>query len=63
MPFQMAILSSLLSTSLIYVGASIGIILGDRFDANYWAYAITTGMFIYISVCDMVFKYMFHTVL
>ena len=52
MPFKMALACNLISSCFIYVGAVIGICLGEL-DANVWIYSFAAGMFIYIAVCDM----------
>jgi zinc transporter ZupT len=54
MPFKMAIISNLISSSFIYGGVALGIVLGEEFHASIWIYGIAGGMFLYISVCDMV---------
>ena len=56
MPFKMALICNLISASFIYLGVVSGLLLGE-FGSNYWIYAIASGMFIYISVCDMVLFY------
>ncbi|XP_045175933.2 metal cation symporter ZIP14-like [Mercenaria mercenaria] len=37
-----------------YVGLVIGILLGENTDANMWIFAVAGGMFVYISLVDMV---------
>jgi zinc transporter 14 len=54
MPYQIALLFNFLSACCCYVGLAVGITLGENFGANEWIYAIAGGMFLYISLCDMV---------
>lgn len=56
MPYQIALLFNFLSACCCYVGLAVGITLGENFGANEWIYAIAGGMFLYISLCDMVRK-------
>ena len=39
---------------MIHVGFSIGVILGENETYTRWVYCIASGMFIYISVCNLV---------
>ncbi len=54
MSFKVALLCSFLNSCFIYVGLIGGIILGENVNSNQWVYAIAGGMFLYISVCNMV---------
>lgn len=54
MSFKTALFCNFLSSSLIYIGVAIGILVGENLGINTWIYAIAAGMFIYIGVCDMI---------
>ena len=54
MSYRCALFFNFLSACSCYAGLAVGIILGDNFEANQWIYAIAGGMFLYISLCDMV---------
>lgn len=54
MSYPVALLFNFLSACCCYVGLVVGITLGENFGANKWIYAIAGGMFLYISLCDMV---------
>jgi len=54
MSYRAALFFNFLSACSCYAGLVVGIILGDNFSANKWIYAIAGGMFLYISLCDMV---------
>ncbi len=58
MPYQIALLFNFLSACCCYVGLAVGITLGENFGANEWIYAVAGGMFLYISLCDMVIIYL-----
>ena len=47
-------LLKLYSNSLFETGLVFGIVIGENSKANQWVYAIAGGMFIYVSVCNMV---------
>ncbi len=53
MRFKLALICNLLSSCFIYLGVVLGIVLGESLNANVWIYLVAAGMFIYISVCDM----------
>jgi hypothetical protein len=53
MPFKFALVCNLITSCFIYMGAVLGIVLGESLNANVWIYSVAAGMFIYISVCDM----------
>lgn len=55
MSFKTALLCNFLSTSLIYAGIVIGILVGENLGINMWIYAMAAGMFLYIAICDMVY--------
>ena len=54
MSFRQALLFNGLSACCCYVGLVLGIIIGENLHANQWIYAVAGGMFLYISLCDMV---------
>ncbi|XP_052798782.1 metal cation symporter ZIP14-like [Mya arenaria] len=43
-----------LAATTCYIGLVIGILLGENTDANMWIFAIAGGMFVYISLVDMI---------
>lgn len=57
MSYRAALFFNFLSACSCYAGLVVGIVLGDNFSANQWIYAIAGGMFLYISLCDMVSLY------
>ena len=54
MSFKVAICTNFLTSSFIYIGVIVGILVGENLDANKWIYAVAGGMFAYIAICDMV---------
>ena len=42
------------SAIISYIGLVLGIIIGDMESAHSWVLALTAGMFLYISLVDMV---------
>lgn len=48
-----ALCYNFLSSISCYVGLVIGIVLGENTTANHWIFAIAGGMFLYISLTDM----------
>jgi solute carrier family 39 (zinc transporter), member 14 len=54
MSYPVALLFNFLSACCCYAGLAVGITLGENLGANEWIYAIAGGMFLYISLCDMV---------
>ena len=42
------------SAIISYIGLVLGIIIGDMDSAHSWVLALTAGMFLYISLVDMV---------
>jgi zinc transporter ZupT len=56
MTYKQALLFNGLSACCCYVGLVIGVILGENLHINQWIYAVAGGMFLYISLCDMVFN-------
>ena len=58
MSFKQALLFNFLSACCCYIGLVFGILLGEFLNfINPWIYAIAGGMFLYISLCDMVNTY------
>uniref|UniRef100_A0A1I8FMS0 Zinc transporter ZIP10 n=1 Tax=Macrostomum lignano TaxID=282301 RepID=A0A1I8FMS0_9PLAT len=53
MRVKQALMYNILSSGLAAVGMVIGIFLGNVTSASYWIFAITGGIFIYISLVDM----------
>lgn len=54
MTVKQAVLANFLSACTCYVGLIFGIILGENFHASEWIFALAGGMFLYISLVDMV---------
>jgi zinc transporter ZupT len=54
--FKKALLLNFLASALIFIGVALGITLGENLKVNQWIYAFAAGMFLYVSVCDMVNK-------
>ena len=54
MKVKQALFYNMLSSVLCFLGMVIGVCLGNIESASYWIFAITGGMFIYISLVDMV---------
>jgi len=52
--FRQAITYNLASAIISYIGLVLGIIIGDIESAHTWVLALTAGMFLYISLVDMV---------
>lgn len=53
MSLQQALFFNFLSACCCYVGLAFGIVAGSHFSAN-WIFALAGGMFLYISLADMV---------
>lgn len=53
MSLQQALFFNFLSACCCYVGLGFGILAGSHFSAN-WIFALAGGMFLYISLADMV---------
>ena len=53
MSIQQALFFNFLSACCCYVGLAFGILAGSHFSAN-WIFALAGGMFLYISLADMV---------
>ena len=54
MSVKQALVYNILSSVLCIFGMVIGVILGNFSSANQWIFAMTAGIFIYISLVDMV---------
>lgn len=52
--FRQALTYNLASAIISYLGLVLGIIIGDIQSAHTWVFALTAGMFLYISLVDMV---------
>lgn len=52
--FRQALAYNLASAIISYLGLVLGIIIGDIQSAHTWVLALTAGMFLYISLVDMV---------
>lgn len=52
--YKQAILANFLSACTCYVGMAIGTVLGSTTQLVRWIYAVAAGMFLYISLVDMV---------
>ncbi|KAK3706690.1 hypothetical protein RRG08_019685 [Elysia crispata] len=53
MPFRRALMYNFLSALTCYAGTVIGIMLGENTHSHEWIFAIAGGMFLYISLVDM----------
>lgn len=54
MPARQAIYYNMLSSVLSFIGAVIGILIGEAPEASAWIFACAAGMFLYIALVDMV---------
>lgn len=54
MRFKKAIFYNFLSACTCYIGVIIGILLGENTQSHEWIFAVAGGMFLYISLVDMV---------
>ena len=54
MTVKKALLYNFLSACMCYLGLIVGILLGENTSAHDWVFAIAGGMFLYISLVDMV---------
>lgn len=52
--FRQAVAYNFASAIISYIGLVLGIIIGDMEFAHSWVLALTAGMFLYISLADMV---------
>ena len=52
--FRQAVAYNFASAIISYIGLVLGIIIGDIESAHSWVLALTAGMFLYISLVDMV---------
>ncbi|XP_013065775.1 metal cation symporter ZIP14-like [Biomphalaria glabrata] len=53
MRFKKAIFYNFLSACTCYIGVIIGILLGENTQSHEWIFAVAGGMFLYISLVDM----------
>ena len=51
---KQALILNLLSSLTAFAGGIVGIVLGTHWAASPWIFALTGGLFIYISLVDMV---------
>jgi zinc transporter 14 len=58
MSYSTALLMNFVSACCCYVGLIAGIML-EEFSAGTWIYALAGGMFLYISLCNMVIEQTF----
>ncbi|XP_055957560.1 metal cation symporter ZIP14 isoform X2 [Patella vulgata] len=54
MSLRKALLYNFLSACMCYLGLIVGVLLGENTTAHEWVFAIAGGMFLYISLVDMV---------
>lgn len=54
MRFRKALMYNFLSACTCYLGTFVGIILAENTESHEWIFAIAGGMFLYISLVDMV---------
>lgn len=52
--FRQAVAYNFASAIISYIGLVLGIIIADMESAHSWVLALTAGMFLYISLVDMV---------
>ncbi|XP_071483237.1 metal cation symporter ZIP14-like [Diadema antillarum] len=53
MSVKQAVLANFLSACTCYLGLILGLVLGQNFQASEWIFALAGGMFLYISLVDM----------
>ena len=54
MSLKRAVMFNFLSACMCYIGMTVGIFLGENTAAHEWVFAFAGGMFLYISLVDMV---------
>ena len=54
MPTKQALFYNVISSVLCFIGLAVGLLLGNFNAATPWIFTFTAGMFIYISLVDMV---------
>ena len=54
MSMRKALCYNFLSACMCYLGLIIGIMVGELSEGSYWIFALAGGMFLYISLVDMV---------
>lgn len=54
MKLKKAVLYNFLSACMCYLGLIVGIFLGENTATHTWVFAFAGGMFLYISLVDMV---------
>jgi zinc transporter ZupT len=60
MSYPVALCFNFLSACCCYIGLAVGITIGENLGINEWIYAIAGGMFLYISLCNMVNQISFY---
>jgi zinc transporter ZupT len=58
MRVKQALVYNIVSSVLCFIGMVGGLLLGNIEAAHGWIYALTAGIFIYISLVDMVRQYL-----
>lgn len=53
MKLKRAVMYNFLSACMCYLGMAVGIVLGENTSAHAWVFAFAGGMFLYISLVDM----------
>ncbi|XP_027048293.1 zinc transporter ZIP14-like isoform X2 [Pocillopora damicornis] len=53
MSVKMALVANFLSALSCYIGLAIGISVGQQADVRFWIFAIAAGIFLYVSLVDM----------
>lgn len=53
MKLKRAVMYNFLSACMCYLGMAVGIVLGENTSAHSWVFAFAGGMFLYISLVDM----------
>jgi len=54
MKFKQALMYNFMSACMCYIGLIFGIVLGDTTESAQWIFALAAGMFLYISLVNMV---------
>ena len=54
MSIKQALAYNVVSAIISYIGLIVGILIGNIHSAHLWVLALTAGMFLYVSLVDMV---------
>ena len=54
LPLPQALVYNFMSACMCYLGLAFGILLGDTTQSGQWIFALAAGMFLYISLVNMV---------